>query len=120
MKDTNKQSPEDFQRKYDQINNSFKELVDFYSPYGIIREIESNKTPSEVNILVKQNLYPIIYTIIGKRYSGKTTLSKVLNSKMGITLLDFGEFLQEPQISSRINETLFQTVMSLQLELILK
>ena len=104
MKDTNKQSPEDFQRKYDQINNSFKELVDFYSPYGIIREIESIKTPSEVNILVKQNLYPIIYTIIGKRYSGKTTLSKVLNSKMGITLLDFGEFLQEPQISSRINE----------------
>ena len=104
LKEGNKKSPEDFQRLYDRMTNSYKELVDFYSSYGIVRDIDANKTSPEVNTLVKQSLYPIIYTIIGKRYSGKTTLSKVLNSKMGITLLDFAEFLKEPNIANRINE----------------
>jgi adenylate kinase family enzyme len=104
LKEGNKKSPEDFQRLYDRMTNSYKELIDFYSSYGIVRDIDANKTSPEVNTLVKQSLYPIIYTIIGKRYSGKTTLSKVLNSKMGITLLDFAEFLKEPNIANRINE----------------
>ena len=37
-------------------------------------------------------MYPIIYSIIGKRYSGKTTLSSILKEKMGIEVLDFNEF----------------------------
>jgi len=85
-------SLEDFEKNYNKSTEDLKEIVNFYSPYGIIREINANLSLDEVNILFKQKFYPIIYSIIGKRYSGKTTLSKILNAKTGITLCDFNEF----------------------------
>ena len=60
-----------------------------------------------MNKIIKQNLYPLIFCIIGKRYSGKTTLSKVINEKSGIKLLDFGKFLERPDIIKRKNENEF-------------
>ena len=83
---------EEFGKKYDEILNNFNSLTEFYSPYSLIREIDCNKSIDEINSLLKQNLYPIIYSIIGKRYSGKTTLSQILKEKMGIEVLDFNEF----------------------------
>ena len=69
------------------MDNDFNILDNFYSPYSIIRDIDiNNKKIGEINTLVKQCLYPTIYSIIGKRYSGKTELSKVLNERMGIKL----------------------------------
>ena len=84
---------EEFGKKYDEILNNFNSLTEFYSPYSLIREIDSNKSIDETNVLLKQNLYPVIYSIIGKRYSGKTTLSKIMKEKTDIELLDFNEFL---------------------------
>ena len=84
---------EEFGKKYDEILNNFNSLTEFYSPYSLIREIDCNKSIDEINSLLKQNLYPIIYSIIGKRYSGKTTLGQILKEKMGIDILDFNEFL---------------------------
>jgi len=60
-----------------------------------------------MNKIIKQNLYPLIFCIIGKRYSGKTTLSQVINEKSGIKLLDFGKFLERPDIIKRKNENEF-------------
>ena len=60
-----------------------------------------------MNQVIKQNLYPLIYCIVGKRYSGKTELSKVMNEKTGIKLLDFGKFLDEPEIKKRKTENEF-------------
>ena len=60
-----------------------------------------------MNKIIKQNLYPLIYCIIGKRYSGKTTLSQKINEKSGIMLLDFSKFLEEPDIIKRKNENEF-------------
>ena len=94
----------DFERLYNNMNNNFNELVKFYSPYSLIRNIDCNKTSTEVNSLIKQNLYPIIYTIIGKRYSGKSTLSRLLNAKTGITIFDFEDFLKEKNIKNRLDE----------------
>ena len=98
---------EDFKTQYENTEKNLKELYDFYKPYSIIRDVDSDKSIPEVNKLIKQNLYPIIYCIIGKRYSGKTELSKVLNEKTGIKLIDFGEFLKEPKISKRKTENEF-------------
>ena len=84
---------EEFGKKYDEILNNFNSLTEFYSPYSLIREIDCNKSIDETNVLLKQNLYPVIYSIIGKRYSGKTTLSKIMKEKTDIELLDFNEFL---------------------------
>ena len=83
---------EEFGKKYDEILNNFNLLTAFYSPYSLIREIDCNKSIDEINSLLKQNLYPIIYSIIGKRYSGKTTLGQILKEKMGIDILYFNEF----------------------------
>ena len=85
---------EEFQKTYDENEENFKKLIDFYSPYSIIRNVDCNQSIDNVNTLLKQNLYPIIYTIIGKRYSGKTELSKVLNEHTGIEILDFNEFIK--------------------------
>ena len=100
--------PEEIKKLFDSMNNDFNVLENFYAPYSIIREIDINdKKVSEINTLVKQCLYPTIYAIIGKRYSGKTELSKVLNKRLGIKLLDFNTFLKEPEIYKKINDTQF-------------
>ena len=92
---------EEFGKKYDEILNNFNLLTEFYSPYSLIREIDCNKSIDEINSLLKQNLYPIIYSIVGKRYSGKTTLGQILKEKMGIDILDFNEFLIKNSINKK-------------------
>ena len=98
---------EEYNEIYTNTCNDLNELFLFYNPYSIIREIDTNKDITEMNKIIKQNLYPLIYCIIGKRYSGKTELSKVMNEKTGITLLDFGKFLNESDIIKRENENEF-------------
>ena len=95
-------NPEELRKIFDTMSNDFNILDDFYSPYSIIRDIDiNNKKIGEINSLVKQCLYPTIYSIIGKRYSGKTELSKVLNERMGIKLIDFNTFLKKPEINKK-------------------
>ena len=89
--------PEEYEQCYNKNCENIKEIYDFYSAYGITREVDANLTVTEVNIQFKQHFYPIVYSIIGKRYSGKTTLSKVLNAKTGITLFDFQQFKSEKE-----------------------
>ena len=100
--------PEKLKKIYEIMDNDFNILDNFYSPYSIIRDIDiNNKKIGEINTLVKQCLYPTIYSIIGKRYSGKTELSKVLNERMGIKLIDFNIFLKKPEIKKKINDVEF-------------
>ena len=102
-----KKTKEEYNEIYTNTEKDLKELFDFYNPYSVIREIDTNKTIPEMNKIIKQNLYPLIFCIIGKRYSGKTTLSKIINEKSDILLLDFGKFLEEPDIIKRKNENEF-------------
>ena len=102
-----KKSKEEYSIIYSNTQNDLKEVFDFYNPYSVIREIDTNKPIPEMNKTIKQNLYPLIFCIIGKRYSGKTTLSKIINEKSGIKLLDFGKFLLQPDIIKRKHENEF-------------
>ena len=104
-KSNKKVTKEEFSKKYNEIFKNVNEINKFYSPFSIIKTIDANKSIAEVNSELKRNLYPIIYSIIGKRYSGKTELSKELNNKIGMTLLNFNDFLKEPQICERVGET---------------
>ena len=106
-KNKEKLSKEDFSKKYNESLKNIDEIKKFYSPFSIIQNIDANKSIAEVNSDLKRHLYPIIYSIIGKRYSGKSELSKVLEEKMGMTLLNFNEFLREPEIKERVKETEF-------------
>ena len=108
IEETNiKKTKEEFNIIYTNTQNDLQILYDFYNPYSVIRDIDTNKSIPEMNKVIKQNLYPLIFCIIGKRYSGKTTLSKVINEKSGIKLLDFGKFLERPDIIKRKNENEF-------------
>ena len=101
-------SQEELRKIFESMTNDFNILENFYAPYSIIREIDiNNKNIGEINTLVKQCLYPTIYAIIGKRYSGKTELSKVLNERMGIKLIDFNTFLKRPEIIKKKNDVEF-------------
>ena len=104
-KNKEKLSKEDFSKKYNEALKNIDEIKKFYSPFSIIHNIDANKSIADVNSDLKRHLYPIIYSIIGKRYSGKSELSKVLEEKMGMTLLNFNEFLREPEIKERVKET---------------
>ena len=103
----NKINEEEFKKKYEEMNNNFNVLNDFYSQYSLIRDIDCNQPIDNINNSLKQNLYPKVYSIIGKRYSGKTTLSKVLKEKTGIEIMDFNDFLKCKEISKRKNENEF-------------
>ncbi len=102
-----KMTPEEYKNIFDEDNNKINDIVNFYEPYGIVREVDGNKPIGEVNALIKQNLYPVIYSIIGKRYSGKTELGKILSCKTGIFHFDFNDFLKEKNIKKRKNENEF-------------
>ena len=102
---TGKFPKDEFSKKYNEILKNVNEINNFYKPFSIIHNIDANKSIAEVNCELKKNLYPIIYSIIGKRYSGKTELSKELNNKIGMTLINFDDFLKEPEICERKSET---------------
>ena len=80
----NKVNEEEFKKCYEEMNNNFNLLTEFYCQYSLIREIDCNQPIDDINNSFKKNLYPIIYSIIGKRYSGKTTLSKILKDRTGM------------------------------------
>ena len=106
-KNSEKITKEEFSKLYNEKLKNINEVNKFYTPFSIIHNIDANKSIAEVNSEIKKNLYPIIYSIIGKRYSGKTELSKELKNKIGMSILNFDDFLKEPEICERVGETEF-------------
>ena len=104
---TEKMTKEEFSEMYKNSLKNMDEIFDFYSPFSVVHRVDVNGAIAQVNNELKKNLYPIIYSILGKRYSGKTTLSKELNSRIGMKLINFNEFLEEKEIKERKNETEF-------------
>ena len=102
-----KMTKEEFSEMYKNSLKNMDEIFDFYSPFSVVHRVDVNGAIAQVNNELKKNLYPIIYSILGKRYSGKTTLSKELNSRIGMKLINFNEFLEEKEIKERKNETEF-------------
>jgi adenylate kinase family enzyme len=70
-------------------------VISFYHKYGIVRDINSELEVNQVYSIVKEALYPEVYCIIGKKYSGKTELAKLLSERMGMKIIDFKEFLND-------------------------
>ena len=100
-----KMTKEEFSKVYSNILKNMDEINNFYSPFSIVHRVDVNGPIAQVNNELKKQLYPIIYSIIGKRYSGKTTLSQELNKRIGMKLINFNEFLEEKDIKERKNET---------------
>lgn len=96
-----------FKEKYDKRKEELKPLIEFYSKYGIVKEVNADLKETEVTRKFKQSLYPVIYSIIGKRYSGKTELSSLLQERQGITLLDFSVFKTSPKMKKHLNDEEF-------------
>lgn len=68
-------------------------VINFYRKYGIVRDINSEYDVNTVYSIVKEQLTPEIYCIIGKRYSGKTTISDMLCERMNMKYINFNEFV---------------------------
>jgi UMP-CMP kinase len=56
-----KKTKEEFNIIYTNTQNDLNILYDFYNPYSVIREIDTNKSIPEMNKIIKQNLYPLIF-----------------------------------------------------------
>ena len=100
----NKIPKEEFSKIYNDCLNNINEIFDFYSPFSVVHRVDVNGSIVQVNSDLKKYLYPNIYSIIGKRYSGKTTLSEELNNRIGMKLINFNEFLEEKEIKDRKND----------------
>ena len=100
-----KKTKEEFSKIYNEYQKNIDEIYQFYSPFSIVHKVDANGAIAKVNSDLKKLLYPTIYSIIGKRYSGKTTLSKELEKKIGMKLIDFNDFLKEKDICQRKDET---------------
>ena len=102
-----KKTKEEFSEIYKNFEKNMDEIYNFYLPFSAVQKVDVNGSIAQVNHELKKYFYPIIYTIIGKRYSGKTTLSQELKKRMGMELINFNEFLEEKEIKERKNETEF-------------
>lgn len=79
-------------------------LLDFYKKYGVVTTINSDLADNEIYQNLKENMFPEIYCIIGKKYSGKTLISKVLTERTAMKYINFSDFLNEPYIAKKIND----------------
>jgi len=93
-----------FRRNFTQYKDSVIPIIDFYQKYGVIRTINSDLSENEIYGTLKENLFPEIYCLVGKKYSGKTEISKVLSERTGMKIIDFMEFLKEPLIAKKAND----------------
>lgn len=71
-------------------------VINYYHKYGVVRDINSELEVGEVYEILKQQLFPEVYCIIGKKYSGKTEISKLLAERMQAKLIDFKKFINDP------------------------
>lgn len=101
IKGGNKETDEEITARLDQYRQLTEPVIEFYRQYGIVRDINADMEPGQVYSNVKENLYPTIYSLIGKKYSGKSTISKIIAEKMGMKTIDFGEFLKSPHVSKK-------------------
>ena len=76
-------------------------LIQFYQKFGVVRNINAELEVSQVFEAVKEKLYPTIYLIIGKKYSGKTTLGNMLSQRMSLKKIDYKEFINTESISKK-------------------
>lgn len=84
-----------------------KNLLEFYNRFGVVRAVEASGSVIDVNKKTKEALLPEIYCIIGKKYSGKTTISNALCERMKFKPINFEKFLSCPSNKSRINDDEF-------------
>lgn len=89
---------ETFKRNIQNYKESTIPIIDFYQKYGVIRTINSDLSENEIYESFKENLLPEIYCIIGKKYSGKSAISKVISERTGMKIINFLDFLNEPAI----------------------
>lgn len=82
---------------FSSINEDSK-VTEFYRKYGIVSDYSIDLDEGKIFSLVKENLLPEVYCIIGKTYSGKTTIARFLNERMNMKYFDFNEFLNSPQL----------------------
>lgn len=82
-------------------------LIQFYQKFGVVRNINAELEVSQVFEAVKEKLYPTIYLIIGKKYSGKSTLGSMLSQRMSLKKIDYKEFINSESISKKKNDDHF-------------
>jgi adenylate kinase family enzyme len=82
-------------------------VIEFYQKFGVVRNINAELEVGQVFETVKEKLYPTLYLIIGKKYSGKTTLGNLLAQRMGLKTIDYKEFINSENISKKRNDEQF-------------
>ena len=70
----------------------------FYRKFGVVIDLSLSLEESKIFTLVKENLLPEVYCVIGKPFSGKTTISKYLCEQMNATRINFNDFISASEV----------------------
>jgi adenylate kinase family enzyme len=71
-------------------------VIQFYQKYGAVRDIDAKTDVNNVyQNFTKIALFPDVYCIIGKRYSGKTVIAKAMAARMNAKVIDFPAFMKQ-------------------------
>lgn len=103
----NELSEDGVERKLNEFKQVTLPMINFYRKFGIIRDVNADGNVNQVNRSLKESLLPEVYCIIGKRYSGKTTLGRALSERMNMKYFSFKEFLETTEIKKRKNDDEF-------------
>jgi len=73
-------------------------VIEFYEKYGIVKKVNSELDVNSVYHQVRESLFPDIYCVIGKKYSGKTEIATAISDRINAKIIDFNEFIKDPKL----------------------
>lgn len=93
--------------QYELYKSKTLPMLSFYNQFGLVREVDCSQNFNSIISSTKEQILPEVYCIIGKKYSGKSTVSNVFKDQMNFEVIDFNKFINLPEISRKKQDDQF-------------
>ena len=91
-------------KRFQAYNEQSRPVCEFYSRFGKVRLINSNRDPLEIYQDTRAAMLPQISCMIGPKASGKTTLGVALCERTNMKLINFDNFVAESRLQDEDDE----------------
>ena len=101
---------ETIMKRLETYQNESKPVVEMYSRFGKVREVDGSGDPIQVFNATRKAMLPQISWICGPKISGKTTLGNMLATRTNANLLKFTDFVKQHGLERSDDETVVQAL----------
>lgn len=91
-------------------NQETAPVIDFYSKFGKVHEINANCDVNDVYAATRKAVLPQVSFLCGPMGAGKSVLGKVLCDKTNMKQLRFLDFIKENNLADADDETITTTL----------